>query len=98
MMASAAAEFGVAVAATPITAPTVPLIGTVTGRPLATPEAIRTELKAQLTSAVAWTESMTYLLAQGVDTFVEVGSGDVLLSLIKRIDRQANRVKFEIGG
>jgi [acyl-carrier-protein] S-malonyltransferase len=98
MMASAAAEFGAAVAATPITAPTVPIIGNVTGRPLATPEAIRTELKAQLTSAVAWTESMTYLLAQGVDTFVEVGSGDVLLSLIKRIDRQANRVKFEIGG
>jgi [acyl-carrier-protein] S-malonyltransferase len=40
---------------------------------------------------------MQYLLDQGVDTFVEVGSGDVLLGLMKRIDRKARRVKFEIG-
>jgi [acyl-carrier-protein] S-malonyltransferase len=75
----------------------VPIIGNVTARPLTTPDEIRTELEAQLTSAVAWTDSMQYLLDQGVDTFVEVGSGDVLLGLIKRIDRKAKRLKFEIG-
>lgn len=98
LMASAAAEFGAAVEATPIAVPTVPIIANVTGRPLTTPESIRAELKAQLTSAVAWTASMNYLLAQGVNTFVEVGSGDVLSGLIKRIDRKANRVKFKSGG
>ena len=55
------------------------------------------ELKAQLTSPVAWHESMRYLLAQGANTFVEVGPGSVLLGLMKRIDRKAKRVpvKFE---
>jgi [acyl-carrier-protein] S-malonyltransferase len=97
LMASASAAFADAVAMTPIAAPSVPIIGNVTARPLTTPDEIRTELEAQLTSAVAWTDSMQYLLDQGVDTFVEVGSGDVLLGLIKRIDRKAKRLKFEIG-
>ena len=63
----------------------------------ATPDQIRGELKAQLTSGVAWTDSMNYLLAQGVDTFVEVGPGDTLLSFMKRIDRKASRVKLTFG-
>ncbi|MCB8943753.1 MAG: ACP S-malonyltransferase [Ardenticatenaceae bacterium] len=97
LMASASAAFAEAVAATPVAVPQVPVIGNVTGRPLTTPDEIRAELEAQLTSAVAWTDSMQYLLEQGVDTFVEVGSGDVLLGLMKRIDRKAQRVKFEMG-
>ena len=57
---------------------------------------IRTELKAQLTSPVAWTDSVNYMLGQGVKTFVEVGAGDVLLSLVKRINRKTGRIKFKI--
>jgi hypothetical protein len=40
---------------------------------------------------------MNYLLAQGVDTFVEVGPCDTLLSFMKRIDRKASRVKLTFG-
>jgi [acyl-carrier-protein] S-malonyltransferase len=97
LMASASAAFADAVAMTAITVPKVPIIGNVTAQPLTTPDEIRAELAAQLTSAVAWTDSMQYLLSHGVDTFVEVGAGDILLGLMKRIDRQAKRVKFEIG-
>ncbi len=97
LMASAAEAFARAVDHTPIEAPTVPVIGNVDAVPLTTPEQIREELKAQLTSGVSWTGSMNYLLAQGVDTFVEVGPGDTLLSFIKRIDRQASRVKLTFG-
>ena len=93
LMASASAAFAEAVAETPIAPPQVPIIGNVSGRPLTTPDEIRAELEAQLTAAVAWTDSMRYLLAQGVNTFVEVGSGNVLLGLMKRIDRKAKRVK-----
>jgi [acyl-carrier-protein] S-malonyltransferase len=92
LMASAAADFATAVDATPIQPPAIPIIGNVTARPLTTPEAIRTELKAQLTASVLWADSMRYLIAQGVCTVVEVGPGDVLLSLMKRIDRQVERV------
>jgi [acyl-carrier-protein] S-malonyltransferase len=37
---------------------------------------------------------MRYLLDEGIDTFVETGPGDVLLGLMKRIDRKVNRVKL----
>jgi [acyl-carrier-protein] S-malonyltransferase len=96
LMASAASEFAWAVDATPINPPQVPVIGNVTAEPLTTQEEIRAELKAQLTSPVQWTSSMNYLLQRGVDTFIEVGPGNVLLGLMKRIDRQSKRVKFEL--
>jgi len=95
LMASASADFATAVDATPVHSPKIPVIGNVTARPLLTPDEIRAELKAQLTSSVLWTASMNYLLSQGVDTVVEVGPGDVLLSLMKRIDRQTKREKVE---
>ena len=52
---------------------------------------------AQLTGSVRWTASMRHLLAQGVDTFVEVGPGSVLTGLMKRIERKAERKTFELG-
>lgn len=96
LMVSVAAEFAQAVDETPVQSPQLPVIGNVTAQPLLTAEAVRAEAKAQLTSPVAWTDSVHYMVAQGVDTFVEVGAGDVLLSLVKRIHRQAQRIKFKI--
>jgi [acyl-carrier-protein] S-malonyltransferase len=93
-MASSAAKFSEAVDETPFKVPDIPVIGNVSGQPLTSPDVIRDELKAQLTSPVQWTNSMRYLLRQGVDTFVEAGPGGVLLGLIKRIDRKAKRVKL----
>ncbi|MCI0644646.1 MAG: ACP S-malonyltransferase [Chloroflexi bacterium] len=97
LMAPAATEFAEAVEATPIRPPKVPVMANVTACPLTEPAGIRAELEAQLTASVRWTDSIKYLLGQGVDTFVEVGPGDVLLGLVKRIDRQAKRLKFELG-
>jgi [acyl-carrier-protein] S-malonyltransferase len=96
LMRSAAVEFSEAVDRTPIAAPLVPVIGNVSGKPLTTAEDIRGELKAQLTAPVRWAESINYLLVKGVGTFVEVGPGNVLLGLVKRIDRRTERISFEI--
>ena len=96
LMASAAADFAAAVDATPIKPPKIPTIGNVTGRPLMTEDEIRQELKAQLTSPVRWTGSMNYLLEQGVSRFVEVGPGEVLLGLMKRINRKTERIKYRV--
>ncbi len=93
LMASAGARFAEAVAATPLERPRVPVIGNTTASPLIEPAAIRAELAAQLTGPVRWTESIGYLVSQGVRTFVEVGPGDVLLGLVRRIDRASERVK-----
>lgn len=96
LMNSIADDFATAVDDTPIQTPTIPIIGNVTAKPLVDIATIQAELKAQLTASVQWTDSMRYLLDQGVDTFVEVGPGNVLLGLIKRLDRQTKRLKFEL--
>jgi [acyl-carrier-protein] S-malonyltransferase len=96
LMAAVAEEFAAAVDAAPLAGARRPVIANVSARPIQSPEEIRDELKAQLTSPVAWTDSIRYLGEQGVDRYVEVGPGDVLLGLVKRIDRNAERVKFEV--
>lgn len=96
LMGSVAEEFAAAVDAAPLSAARMPVVANVTARPVQTPDDIRAELKAQLTSPVAWTDTVRYMAGLGVDTYVETGPGDVLLGLVKRIDRGAQRVKFEL--
>jgi [acyl-carrier-protein] S-malonyltransferase len=86
LMASAQADFQRAVAEAPIRDPDIPLIGNVSALPLSTAAKVRADLQAQLTSRVRWTESIQEMVARGVTTFVEVGNGQVLSGLIKRID------------
>jgi [acyl-carrier-protein] S-malonyltransferase len=65
----------------------VPVIANVTARPVENPDEIRGLLVDQVHSSVLWEDSVAYLIGQGVDTFVELGSGTVLAGLIKKIDR-----------
>lgn len=95
LMASVADEFAAAVAAAAPGPAQLPVIGNVHARPLTTPDDIRAELTAQLTAPVRWTDTIRFLGEQGVDAYVETGPGDVLLGLVKRIDRAATRTKFE---
>ncbi len=95
LMASAAANFEPLVAQAQLSLPAVPVIGNTTARPLNDIAAIRQEMVDQLTSTVRWTESMQYLLAQGVEAFVEIGPKDVLSGLLKRIDRKMTRLNVE---
>lgn len=97
LMAIVADEFAQAIDKTPIIPAKVPVIGNVKAEPLTEPDAIRVELKAQLTAGVAWTDTVNWLLAHEVDTFVEVGPGETLLSFVKRIDRKATRIKLTLG-
>lgn len=82
-------RFNLAVEGAPIIDPRIPIIGNVSARPLTTTEQIRGDLQAQLHSRVRWTESIQYLLAKGISTFLEIGTGSILTSLLRRIDRHA---------
>jgi [acyl-carrier-protein] S-malonyltransferase len=55
---------------------------------------IKNDLCAQLTSRVRWTESIQYMISQGVNTFIELGSGNVLAGLIRRIDREVTTLSL----
>jgi [acyl-carrier-protein] S-malonyltransferase len=94
LMEEAQQGFNQAVAEAGLTEPSIPVIGNVSAEPLTTPEAIRAELQAQLTERVRWTESIEWMRAHGVDTFIEIGSGKVLSGLVKRIDRKTKRFSF----
>ena len=92
LMADAAEAFKRRLEATPLREPTVPIVANAVARPLTDPDAIREALGRQLTSPVRWTESMEWLLSQGVDRFVEIGPKNVLTNLMRRIDRSATRM------
>ena len=94
-MASASDAFSAALDSVDIQPPSVPVIGNTTAAPLTTADDIRAELNAQLTGSVRWTESMQYLVDQGVTGIYEVGSGDVLQKLMKRIGRKVARKAYQ---
>lgn len=92
LMRPAAEELQAAIVATPLAPPQAPIIGNTTAAPLTSVEAIRSELGAQLTGSVRWTATLQYLVDAGVTTFVEIGPGEVLSGLVKRVARGATRL------
>ncbi|MBL1255463.1 ACP S-malonyltransferase [Methylocystis sp. Sn-Cys] len=85
LMQPAADAMAAALAGAAISTPRVPVVANVTAAPVTEPETIRRLLVEQVTGAVRWRECVSYIAAQGVDKFVEVGSGKVLAGLLKRI-------------
>ncbi|WP_438495549.1 ACP S-malonyltransferase [Paenibacillus sp. IHBB 3054] len=75
-------------------APSVPVIANVTASPVTDPEEIRGLLVRQVFSPVLWQDSMEWLIAAGVDTFVEIGSGSVLAGLIRKIDKNVKVINI----
>ncbi len=65
--------------------PTVPITANVTAQPLTDLEAIKEELVSQIVRPVQWQQSVENMIARGVTTFFEMGPGEMLTRLIKRI-------------
>jgi [acyl-carrier-protein] S-malonyltransferase len=70
-----------------ILSPSIPVVANVTALPVEAPDRIRELLVEQVYSPVLWEDTVLWLISQGVDTFVEIGSGSVLSGLIKKIDK-----------
>jgi [acyl-carrier-protein] S-malonyltransferase len=67
----------------------MPVVCNVTARPSTGPAEIQELLKKQLLSPVLWSQSVQFIIGDGVTKFVEVGPGNVLCGLLRRIDRGA---------
>ncbi|WP_336786045.1 ACP S-malonyltransferase [Paenibacillus sp. MMO-177] len=65
----------------------IPVVANVTAAPVTEAASIRNLLVEQVYSPVLWEDTVRYLAEQGVDTFVEIGSGTVLAGLIKKVDK-----------
>ncbi len=95
MMSPAAAELKAALDSTEIAAPSgIAVLANVDAEYYKDAAAIRLGLCRQLTGAILWQKSMERLLAEGCETFYEIGPGRVLSGLMKKIDRKANVINL----
>ena len=74
--------------------PLIPILANTTAQPVTTAEAIKAELLDQLCHCVQWQRSVEYMIEVGVSTFIEIGPGQVLTGLIKRINKDVHTLNI----
>lgn len=74
---------------------TIPVIANVSASEVTDKEVIRENLVQQVYSPVLWEDTIHTLLDNGVDTFVEVGSGNVLTGLVRKINRKVKAISVQ---
>lgn len=90
LMESAKAELQEAIEKTVFREPICPVYQNIDARPHTDPETIKNNLIEQLTGPVKWTQIILHMLEDGATSFIEVGPGNVLQGLVKKVNRQAD--------
>jgi [acyl-carrier-protein] S-malonyltransferase len=85
LMEPARVELETAINNTHFNTPICPVYQNVTANAVSEPTQIKTNLVAQLTAPVKWTQSIQQMVADGATQFIEVGPGKVLQGLVKKI-------------
>jgi len=88
LMEPARQELETAILSTHFLRPTCPIYQNVNALPSTDPATIQKNLIAQLTSPVRWTQTIQNMIRDGALSFMEVGPGNVLQGLIRKIDRK----------
>ena len=88
LMEAAKIELEHAIVHTEIKAPVCPIYQNIDAKPYTDPALIKHNLIAQLTGPVRWTQTVKHMLEDGATSFTEVGPGNVLQGLVKKVDRQ----------
>lgn len=87
LMEPARVELQEAIEKVTVLPPVCPIYQNVDPQPNTDPQKIKANLITQLTGAVKWTQTVGRMLADGADEFIEVGPGNVLQGLVKKVDR-----------
>ena len=85
LMEPARAKLGEAIEATAFKAPSCTVYQNVTAKAETDPQVIKDNLLKQLTSPVRWTQTIRNMRADGAEEFIELGPGNVLQGLLRRI-------------
>lgn len=88
LMQPAKEELSAAIEATKFNTPFCPVYQNVVAKAVSDPTAIKTNLIAQLTGPVRWTQTIEQMIADGATEFTECGPGKVLQGLIAKINRE----------
>lgn len=94
VMGPAATAMGEAVRATRLDDATIPVVANISARPLTTAAELTDELSHQVDSAVLWMQTVQAMDAQGITLYVEIGAGQVLSGLVKRIVKGAETLSL----
>lgn len=89
MMEPAREELAAAIENTTFSKPNCPIYQNVTANAVTDENEIKANLISQLTAPVKWTQSVQQMITDGATLFTEVGPGNVLQGLVKKIDRSA---------
>ena len=95
LMKPAQERLGVDLADLQFSTPQCPVVCNVDARPIKEAEPARDALIRQVTGSVKWSESIQWLIALGVPTYLEVGPGKVLCGLMRQIDRSKKCLNVE---
>ena len=87
LMEPAREELAAAIKATTFSKPICPVYQNVVAKAVTNPDEIKENLIAQLTGPVKWTQCIQAMIADGGTEFIEVGPGNVLQGLVRKIDR-----------
>ncbi|MDG1778043.1 MAG: ACP S-malonyltransferase [Flavobacteriaceae bacterium] len=90
LMEPAREQLASAIEQTIFNTPSCPIYQNVTANAVQDTAEIKTNLIAQLTSPVRWTQSVEQMIADGAQHFIEVGPGKVLQGLMRKINREVN--------
>lgn len=73
----------------------IPVVTNVSAQPITEQKEISSALVQQVSSPVLWEDTVRYLIDQQVDTFIEIGNGEVLSRLIKKTDRNVRTFSIQ---
>jgi [acyl-carrier-protein] S-malonyltransferase len=89
LMEAARAELQEAIEKVTIAEPICPIYQNIDAKPYTDPKEIKKNLIAQLTGPVRWTQTIEHMIKEGASSFIEVGPGNVLQGLVKKVNRQS---------
>ena len=95
LLADAGKKLGEFLEKVTIKKPEIPYAANVTAQYVTEEEKIKPLLEKQVSSSVRWQQSVEYMIADGVDRFVEIGPGKTLSGFVKKISRDVEILNVE---
>jgi len=95
MLTGAGEKLGEVLKGVEIKNPQIPYVANVTAQYVTDSEMVKPLLKEQVYSSVRWQQSVETMVADGVDTFIEIGPGKTLAGFIKKITKDARVFNIE---
>lgn len=95
MLTGAGEKLGEVLASVEVHKPQIPYVANVTAAYVTEADEVKPLLTKQVSSSVRWQQSVETMLADGVDTFIEIGPGNTLAGFMRKIDRSAKVYNVE---